>query len=142
MIKVHAHLKWAEQLINRAVELMPLEQLGQWEGVRTWQEYNPVDELTENLQENWQQIYTEHAAQQKLLREVQYIQENIEEIQERVANLRGFIRVTLDYTDQGGNTHPLWEILEQTRRLREHLERIQVQTSDCIDDLLESKDLD
>lgn len=30
--------RWAREIINRGVELMPLDQLAQWDGVRAWQE--------------------------------------------------------------------------------------------------------
>jgi hypothetical protein len=33
-----ALLVWADVLIERGVELMTLEQLSEWDGVRTWQE--------------------------------------------------------------------------------------------------------
>ena len=35
---LRAQLEAARKIIERGVELMPLEQLGKWEGVRAWQE--------------------------------------------------------------------------------------------------------
>ncbi len=37
----------AYQLIQRGVELMPLEQLRQWEGVRGWLESAPIRDIEE-----------------------------------------------------------------------------------------------
>jgi hypothetical protein len=36
--QLEQRIETAEQLINRAVDLMTLDQLSQWEGVRAWQE--------------------------------------------------------------------------------------------------------
>ena len=38
LARLRAELAAAESIIARGVELMPLEQLSQWEGVREWQE--------------------------------------------------------------------------------------------------------
>lgn len=34
---LRARCRWAEQIVARGVELMPLDQLGQWDGVAAWQ---------------------------------------------------------------------------------------------------------
>ena len=40
--KLSTHLKWAEELINFAIDkLMEAEEVGEWEGVRCWQETYP-----------------------------------------------------------------------------------------------------
>jgi len=41
-------LAWAEALISQGVKLMNPEQLGQWSGVRAWQE-TPIDHHLEKV---------------------------------------------------------------------------------------------
>ena len=38
MRRMGEEIAWARRVINKGVDLMPLEQLSQWEGVRAWLE--------------------------------------------------------------------------------------------------------
>ena len=44
LLRLQDRLKEAERLIADAVQIMTPEQVGQWRGVRTWQELGGYDE--------------------------------------------------------------------------------------------------